>query len=125
VSRWFAALTVSVLLCACAAEVTRHPADITLRNDGTSYVVLQPAALLLDSGYTRTIPSGMKFVNAGQVREGMVLRPQDSVFTIEGRNQHEAYPVVDNGRVVGFYLPVEKAFSPLSRPVALTLERNP
>ena len=37
---------------------------------------------------------------------------------------HEAYPVERDGRLVGFYLPVERAFSPLSRPVDLSLQRR-
>jgi hypothetical protein len=37
---------------------------------------------------------------------------------------HEAYPVVQNQRLVGFYLPVERAFSPLSHSTNLLLEER-
>jgi hypothetical protein len=37
----------------------------------------------------------------------------DTVFTIEGANTHEANLVVRDNRIVGFYLPAERAFAPL------------
>ena len=36
---------------------------------------------------------------------------------------HEAYPVIQNGAVTGFYLPVEKSFSPLTKPIAIYIEK--
>jgi len=117
-------LVAAMLVGGCAAEVVRRPADFTARTDDPRYVVLQPAMFRLDSGYERTIPSGTKFAGAGRVREGAVLRPVETVFTIEGRHMHEAYLVLNGNQLVGFYLPVEKAFSPLSRPVELTIEER-
>ena len=78
----------------------------------------------MDSGYERTIKAGTEFVPAGTVKQGMVLKPTNTIFTIEGAHMHEAYPVVDNGRIVGFYLPVERAFSPLSQPVNLSIQEG-
>jgi hypothetical protein len=41
------------------------------------------------------------------------------VFTLEGANIHEAWLVIRGAALVGFYLPAERAFSPLTSPVPL------
>ena len=58
----------------------------------------------------------------GDISQGQVLKPLDTVLTVEGTNVREAYAVVHNGSWVGFWLPVERAFSPLRTPVAATFE---
>ena len=78
----------------------------------------------LDSGYVRSVPAGTEFVEIGSTPQGRVYRPANTVFTIEGAHMHEAHPVVKDGRVVGFYLPVEKSFSPLSRPVEFPINEK-
>ena len=84
----------------------------------------EPAAIVLDSGYERQVARGTEFVELGRVEQGHVFKPTSTVFTVEGAHMHEAYPVLRESRIVGFYLPVEKAFSPLSRPVPLQLEKQ-
>jgi hypothetical protein len=37
-----------------------------------------------------------------------VYATRDRVLTVEASNVHEAYIVVSNGKLVGFFLPVEK-----------------
>jgi len=76
----------------------------------------------LDSGYDRSIRAGTEFVDAGGIAQGDILKPTNATFTVEGAHMHEAYLVVNTGRIVGFYLPVEKSFSPLATSVALPLE---
>jgi len=44
------------------------------------------------------------------------------VFTVEGAHVHEAWPVVSVGELVGFYLPVEKAFMPLANRTPIELK---
>jgi predicted acetyltransferase len=51
-------------------------------------------------------------VSAGRSQEGQVYKPVDGVFTVEGAQVHEAHLVLEGDRLVGFYLPVERAFSP-------------
>ncbi|MFX8297360.1 hypothetical protein ABTL30_20295, partial [Acinetobacter baumannii] len=56
----------------------------------------------------------------GTVPQGVVYRPVGTIFTIEGRQVHEAYLVIADQRLVGFYLPGEQAYSPLSTAVPIT-----
>jgi hypothetical protein len=116
------ALACFSLLGGCAFEVVRSPVNITPVK-GSEFVLTQPAYLVLDSGYQRTINSGTTFLEVGTTQYGVVLKPLNTSFTIEGAHMHEAYPVIQNGTVTGFYLPVEKSFSPLTKPIAISIEK--
>jgi hypothetical protein len=58
---------------------------------------------------------------AGALPQGGVFKTQDQVLTVEGSNIHEAYIVVKEARLVGFYLPANGTYSPLEQPVDLQL----
>ncbi len=119
-----AALAACLALAACAAEVTRHPTELK-PGAARAWVLQQPVSFHLDSGYPRQLVGGTAFQELGTVPQGRVLKPVGAVLTVEGAHMHEAYAVVRDGQLVGFYLPVEKSFSPLSQPVSLPLqERN-
>lgn len=80
-----------------------------------------PAAVViqLSTGYTRTLPAQSRWRLSGRLPQGDVYRPVDTVFSIEGRQVHEAYLVVQQDKLVGFYLPGESRFSPLEPPINL------
>ena len=119
-----ALLAVISLAAGCAGEVVRHPAALQAAPAGAAkgYVTTRAAEFRLDSGYERTIAASTAFDEVGAIPEGAVLKPRITVLTVEGAHMHEAYAVVKDGRLVGFYLPVERAFAPLSVPVYLQLE---
>lgn len=125
--------SLGLLLCAsalclggCAGEIVRRPVEVSPIDQQTSkkYISTQQVSINLDSGYRRTIEAGAEFVGTGKIKEGVVLKPTNTVFTIEGAHMHEAYPVLEAGRIVGFYLPVERAFSPLSQPVSFQVQER-
>jgi hypothetical protein len=122
------ALLLLVLLGACASEVVREPRAMTPvapGSDRVQFVIAQDTPVSMSSnvpgGYTRTLTSGSRWQLVGTVPEGGVYRRADGIFTVEGANVHEAYLVVQDNRLVGFYLPVEKAFSP-AMPTVLKLQ---
>ena len=108
----------------CASEVVRHPAALQSAPPGATkgYVATRETEFRLDSGFERKIAAGTAFDEVGTLAQGTVLKPRSTVLTVEGAHVHEAYAVVKDGRLVGFYLPVERAFAPLSLPVNLQLE---
>jgi hypothetical protein len=59
------------------------------------------------------------------VAEGVVYRSRDQTLTVECSNVFEAYLVVAGQRLVGFYLPVEKGFSPLGEQIQLAVSSQP
>ncbi len=115
-----------LLLCGCVAQVVRTPIELTAANqqEARRYITVYPVTIKLDSGYERRINAGVEFVEIGIISFGKVFRPTKTVFTVEGAHMHEAYLVLNNERIVGFYLPVEKAFSPLSQPVVLSIKEG-
>ena len=76
-------------------------------------------------GYSRSLRKGSRWVTIGKLSEGVVYRSPDQVLTLECSNVFEAYLVVSQERLVGFYLPVEKGFSPLDEPISLAFSRQP
>lgn len=117
---------VALLLAGCASEVTRQSTTLSpvAPSPARQYLVQQSVLVRFDSGYDRTIQAGTTFLEIGALKQGKVLKPTNAVFTIEGAHVHEAYPVVNENRIVGFYLPVEQAFAQLSNPVTLSIEEK-
>ena len=52
----------------------------------------------------------------GSIPQGEVYRTTDQIVTVVGPNVFEAQIVVRDGALVGFYLPVERAYTPASEP---------
>lgn len=69
-----------------------------------------------------TLPAASQWRRVGALPQGDVYRSMSGLFTIQTRRQGEAYIVASSGKLVGFYLPGEMAYLPLSRPVNLPLE---
>ena len=111
------------LACACASEVVREPRTLTAVSPGTErpqIEIAQDAEVSVSanppiSGYTRKLLRGSRWQLVGTVPEGKVYRRADGIFTVEGAQIHEAYLVLDGDQLVGFYLPVEKAYAPAAR----------
>jgi hypothetical protein len=95
-------LVLVVALTACAPDVARRPMD------------LMPAAGSTRVSIERVIRRGSVWTLVGSSNEGEVFKPVDRVFTVEGAHVHEAYLVLKDDNVVGFYLPVERAFAPVT-----------
>jgi hypothetical protein len=109
------ALTV-LALAACAPEVARRPTQLTPLTEGVggTIEILADLPIAVGPGYRRVIGKGSVWTRIGRSGEGEVYKPINRVFTVEGAQVHEAYLVLEGDRVVGFYLPVERAFSPVS-----------
>jgi hypothetical protein len=115
-------------LGACAAEVVRRPTELVPAGAGSAVTVevLTDTLISVGPGYERVIRRGSAWKLVGRSREGDVYRPIDRVFTVEGAQVHEAYLVLNGDRIVGFYLPVERAFSPApsGRDARLSIQRR-
>lgn len=100
----------------CASEVVRRPTALTPATEvpNETIEILKDTAVSVGPGYDRIIAHGSVWTRIGHAPEGDVYKPVGTVFTVEGAQIHEAYLVLDGDRLVGFYLPVERAFSPAS-----------
>ena len=114
------------LLCltACAQMVKTEPARLEplgAAEAATVITVRDRLDITLDTRYSRTILAGTRWRKVGRVAQGDVYRPVDGVFSIEGRQVHEAYLVISGSSLRGFYLPGEANYSPLVPPLTLNL----
>ncbi|AQV94388.1 hypothetical protein BJN34_10860 [Cupriavidus necator] len=96
--------------------------EVTQPNAATRRIqILIATTVRLDTGYSRTLPEKSIWSRIGRVPQGDVYRPVGTIFTTEGRQVHEAYLVIRDKTLVGFYLPGEQNYSPLSTAVPLNL----
>ena len=118
-----ALLIAAALMGGCASEVKRQSTELApaAAEQGHRYELLKDVQVKLDSGYTRVIRANTEFAAAGRISQGLVLRPTETVLTVEGAHVHEAYAVVHGEQLVGFYLPVERAFSSLPQATSFPL----
>ncbi|MBL0728912.1 hypothetical protein [Piscinibacter sp. HJYY11] len=116
-------VALALLGAGCAMEVKRHPVELLAATPerGQRFATSQAVELVLESGYPRSIAAGTEFIVVGRVAQGLVLKPTQTVLTVEGAHMHEAYAVLHAGQLVGFYPPVEHAFAPLPLAVSLPL----
>lgn len=119
-----ALITAAGALVGCATSVVSTPAALNTVSQATpakTLVALESVEFTLPTGYIRHIEKKSRWRSVGTLPEGQVFRSADSVFTIEGRQVHEAYLVVSQGTLIGFYLPGEQRYSALGSPLPLPL----
>jgi hypothetical protein len=108
------------LLAACS-HVSQRPATLSHAPAATSALrMVKQLHIVFDTGYSRIVKAGSTWIAVGSLAEGTVFKPQGAVFTLEGAHVHEAYLVVSNDVLVGFYLPAERSFSPLKQTLPVT-----
>ena len=116
--------TFSLIGCAFdVIHVEQIPANI--QSDSScdiSFVLSKNVDINLAGGYKRTLKQGTRWSCVGRIAQGDVYRTKDQILTIEASNVFEAYIVLSSEKLVGFYLPVEHAFSPLKNPAPLVID---
>jgi hypothetical protein len=123
-----AAIAANTLLAGCAAPLDSFPAHFAPVDVGSSrpaeLAVIAPAVVRPSHGRRRLVEAGSLWQAVGRVEQGDVYKRVNGIFIVQARDIHEAYLVVSNGMVVGFYLAAEGTFSPATPPVPLTLKGN-
>lgn len=116
-----------LMLNACAFDIVRVkqiPVPFESYHNPENLLELQEETTVsLGTGYNRTLKAKTKWEYVGKISYGDVFRTKDQVLTVEASNIFEAYIVVSSEKLVGFYLPVEKSFSPLSDPKVLNMKK--
>jgi hypothetical protein len=114
-------VTAVVLLSSCAPAVVQEPAQLA-PGTGKSFRLTRAAEVGLSTGYSTTLRANTRWELVGTISQGEVYRTRDQVVTLEGAHIHEGYVVVKQGALVGFYLPVERTFSPVTGSHPLSIE---
>lgn len=120
--RWCGMVVCALSLGACLAvdSIASTMRPVPEARTKTVFVLTETHDITLDTGYHRSLVRGSQWVLAGEIDEGTVYKPTHGVFTLEGADVVEAYLVVSNNRLVGFYVPKTKGFSPLDHQVLIT-----
>jgi hypothetical protein len=116
-------------LNACAFDVM-HVKQISTQMESTqlsksSFELLNEVNISFDTGYCRKLKKGTIWHYVGTISYGDIFKTYDQILTVEASNIYEAYIVISSTKLVGFYLPVEKSFSPIGDIQELKIrERN-
>ena len=109
--------------CAVEQQTTQFSPMVTSKQSALERLDRQ-VDIQLNTGYARTLKSGSLWSDIGSITQGEVFKPYHDVFTLEGSQIHEAYLVVSNNTLTGFYLPFERSFSPLKPNIPLTFSKQ-
>ena len=123
----FGILCFLFLFWGCAfdlAHVSYRPAQFKPEPEPPITLIMKDAVKVEQApcGYARTLFKGTRWDLIGTIPEGGVYKPKDQVLTVECSHVHEAYLVVSGGALIGFYLPVEKGFVPISPTIKLPID---
>jgi len=120
---WFTLIAV-LNLAGCASDVRHTATHFTPPSGEQLAPIVIPGNIEVRpvSAYRGSLKAGSVWDYAGRIPEGAVYRVKNDVFMVEGANRHEAYCVISNNRLVGFFLPVEQAFIAIEPTVSLVLK---
>ncbi len=79
----------------------------------SSFVLVKEVNFTSGLFYLRKLKAGTKWDFVNTITQGDVFKTKDQILTLEASNIFEVYIVISSNILVGFYLPVEKTFSPL------------
>lgn len=118
------ALVCALVLGACMSVSPQKVSMVPVASaDRVSVIQLSRMVnAVLPNESVATLPASSRWQRIGALPQGDVYRPLSGLFTIQTPRPGEAYIVASSGKLVGFYLPGEAAYLPLSRPVALPVE---
>ena len=118
------AIILTILIsCAGCASLIKEKVTFESTGNAETQQVVEPIRISLDTGYRRDIGANSTWELVGKVsnhkfKEGKVYKPVGDVLSIEGTQRYEAYLVVLEGKIIGFYLPASSRFSPLKTQVS-------
>ena len=123
----YSILLSALILTGCAfdlAHVSTRPTQFSPLAEAGRTIKLRETVRIDDApcGYDRTLRQGTSWKLVGKLPEGEVFKPLDQVLTVECSHVFEAYIVVKEDQVVGFYLPVEKTFVPMDEKYGLSIK---
>ena len=125
--RYFISWFFAILLSACAFDLV-HVKQIPIEIQSTQlfrspFELEKEVNVSLGTGYSRKLKQGTIWNYVGSLSYGDIYKTSDQILTLEGSNIYEAYIVVSSDELVGFYLPVEQSYSPLSDPKELYIRQ--
>ncbi len=112
-----------LLVVGCAfdlSSVKQQPVGYSATATSTEgFTLNREVKASLGTGFPTRLKAGTRWRHIGQTEHGGVFATKDQIVTVEASNIYEAQIVVSNNFLNGFYLPVEKTFSPVKPSIRL------
>ena len=118
--KWFMSVVGAVLVAGCV-DVPQRPAEEPQIQAGVAQTItISRDQRVRVSGFSRVLRGGTQWRYVGSLPEGAVYRPVDTVFTVQAfQSIHEAYLVLQDGKIAGYYLPAVRSISVSGSPVPI------
>lgn len=115
-------ITIMLLASVGCASIVKEKVKYQPAENVETVQTTRTILLAFDSGHGHIIDANSTWQYVGNISnkklaEGKVYKPINDVLSIEGTQRYEAYLVVTNGKIIGFYLPASSNFSPLKKQV--------
>jgi hypothetical protein len=89
-----------------------------------SWILAEPINIKMDVWRNIALKKDTEWIYVGQINEGEIYKTNDQIVMLDGFNAFEANLVLSGNKLMGFYLPVEKTFTPLKYPVLLKIKNS-
>lgn len=104
-------ISLFLLIAGCSIDQVRVEQQLASSpNQGAVFQLRTSASAKARNVRTVELRRGTRWRLLGSIERGTVFEPLDQVVTVNGYNVHEAYIVVQDDQLVGYYLPYENSF---------------
>ncbi len=117
-----------LLQAGCAFDVVhvkQKPVTFSAATDSATFLLSTELKARLGTGFPTVLTANTTWTQVGMTEFGKVFATKDQIVKVEASNIYEAQIVVADSSLVGFYLPVEKTFAPLSTPIQMEIKTRP
>jgi len=115
-----------LLPAGCAFDISyvkKLPATFSAATaSAPDFVLQQDVTVGLGTGFPTRLRRGTRWHLVGTTEYGGVYATKDQIVTVEASNIYEGQLIISNQCVTGFYLPVEKMVTPVSRPIHVEIQ---
>jgi hypothetical protein len=116
------ALPVLLSVVAGCADIRGESVNLEPLATGSAPLTITLARDVHVDRSSRALPKGSGWLQVGSIAQGDVYRPRETVFSVEAINVHEAYLVLSGGKLVGYYLPVERTYVSEPKPINIPIQ---
>jgi len=107
---------------ACAVKQISVPTSLVQPTVPSQFKLLESVTLMATNVRSLILKPNTHWLEKGKIDQGDVFGTRDQVVIVNSFNVREAHIVINDGYVVGYYLPVEKSFVPVT-PVKVMFEK--
>ncbi len=113
----------ALFLASCSAHQVHLQTQLAApKNAGIILELVDAVTIKASNARPTILKPNTKWVEVGSIEHGVVYKTKDQVVIVNSFDVHEAYIVLNESFVVGYYLPIEKTFVE-SKPVQIKLQK--